>query len=48
MSIRAGWSSDIHLDVEDICRAPLFDASLRPISTKYEPPRPDNFKHILQ
>ncbi|KAL4063265.1 hypothetical protein V8B97DRAFT_1992842 [Scleroderma yunnanense] len=48
MSIRAGWSSDIHLDVEDICRAPLFDASLRPISTKHEPPRPDHFKHILQ
>ncbi|KAI6040641.1 hypothetical protein EDC04DRAFT_2674701 [Pisolithus marmoratus] len=48
VSIRAGWSSDIQLDVEDICRAPLFDKSFKPVSTKYELPRPDHFKHILQ
>ncbi|KAG6330041.1 hypothetical protein ID866_9049 [Astraeus odoratus] len=48
VSIRAGWSSDIHLDVEDICRAPLFDMSLKQVATKYELPRPDHFKHVLQ
>ncbi|KAI6119957.1 hypothetical protein EDD16DRAFT_728507 [Pisolithus croceorrhizus] len=48
VSIRAGWSSDIQLDVEDICRAPLFDKAFKPVSTKYELPKPDHFKHVLQ
>ncbi|KIJ64841.1 hypothetical protein HYDPIDRAFT_153660 [Hydnomerulius pinastri MD-312] len=48
ISICAGWSSDLHLEVEDICRVPIFARSLKLVSTKYGLPRPKHFKHVLQ
>lgn len=43
-----GWSSDVHLDVEDIYRVPLFDKSLNLVSTKYGHPSLDQFTGLLR
>ncbi|KAF9220031.1 hypothetical protein BS17DRAFT_715811 [Gyrodon lividus] len=48
ISICAGWSSNLHLEVEDIQHVPLFERSLKLVTTKYGLPRPKHFKRILQ
>ncbi|KAF9231336.1 hypothetical protein BU15DRAFT_90942 [Melanogaster broomeanus] len=48
ISICAGWSSDLHLEVEDIYHVPLFEKSLKLVSTKYGLPRPKHFKHMRE
>ncbi|KAF9220041.1 hypothetical protein BS17DRAFT_788122 [Gyrodon lividus] len=48
ISICAGWSSDLHLEVENIYRLPLFDTSLELLFTNYGVPRSKHFKHVLQ
>ncbi|OJA20773.1 hypothetical protein AZE42_08733 [Rhizopogon vesiculosus] len=49
ISICSGWSSDLHLDVEeDIQHVPLFEKSLKLVSTRFGPPNASYFKHTLQ
>ncbi|KIO01560.1 hypothetical protein M404DRAFT_1002985 [Pisolithus tinctorius Marx 270] len=48
ISICGGWSSDLHLEVEDICKVPLFEQSLKRKSTFYGPPTSDHFRRILR
>ncbi|KIJ08228.1 hypothetical protein PAXINDRAFT_139430 [Paxillus involutus ATCC 200175] len=48
VSICAGWSSNLHLEVEDIFRIPLFETSLKLVATKYGLPRAKHFKRVLQ
>ncbi|KAH7904028.1 hypothetical protein BJ138DRAFT_1131141 [Hygrophoropsis aurantiaca] len=47
-SICAGWSSELHLEVEDICRVPLFDRTLKLVSAKYGRPGIDDFRSLLK
>ncbi|EGO18967.1 hypothetical protein SERLADRAFT_443513 [Serpula lacrymans var. lacrymans S7.9] len=47
-SICAGWTSDSHLEVEDISTIPLFDKTLRSLSTKYGRPGIDYFTELLR
>ncbi|KAH7918944.1 hypothetical protein BV22DRAFT_1199753 [Leucogyrophana mollusca] len=47
-SICAGWSSQLHLEVEDICRVPLFERGLRLATTKYGCPGARDFKSLLR
>jgi hypothetical protein len=42
------WRSDLHLEVEDICQVPLFDKTLKLVSTKYGQPAVDHFTTLLQ
>ncbi|KAI6041617.1 hypothetical protein EDC04DRAFT_1223331 [Pisolithus marmoratus] len=48
ISICGGWSSDLHLEVEDICKVPLFEHSLKRRSTFYGPPKSDHFRRVLR
>ncbi|KAG0699977.1 hypothetical protein DFH29DRAFT_934380 [Suillus ampliporus] len=48
ISICSGWSSDLHLEVEDIKQVPLFDKSLKLVTTRYGPPKVKHFKRTLQ
>ncbi|KAG1730054.1 hypothetical protein EDB19DRAFT_1741415 [Suillus lakei] len=48
ISICSGWSSDLHLDVEEIQQVPLFEKSLKLVSTRFGPPRAKHFKRTLQ
>ncbi|KAG1755277.1 uncharacterized protein EDB91DRAFT_1098167 [Suillus paluster] len=48
VSICSGWSSDLHLEVEDIQRVPLFDKSLKLVTTRFGPPQLKHFKRTLQ
>ncbi|KAF8548674.1 hypothetical protein OG21DRAFT_1422667 [Imleria badia] len=41
------WASGVHLEVEDVYRIPLFEASLKLISTDYDSPRPDHIARLL-
>ncbi|KAI6020284.1 hypothetical protein BKA83DRAFT_689605 [Pisolithus microcarpus] len=48
ISICGGWSSALHLEVEDIFKVPLFEQSFRRKATYYGPPISDHFEHVLQ
>ncbi|KAH9961180.1 hypothetical protein BJV74DRAFT_871919 [Russula compacta] len=46
-AICALWSSNLHLEVEDICRIPLFEKTLKLKSTSYGLPGVSEFKSLL-
>jgi hypothetical protein len=48
ISICSGWSGDLHLDVEDIQQIPLFEKSLKHVSTRFGPPKARHFRHTLE
>ncbi|KAG1758571.1 hypothetical protein EDD22DRAFT_910098 [Suillus occidentalis] len=48
MSICSGWSSELHLDVEDIKQIPLFENSLKHVTTRFGPPKPKQFMRTLE
>jgi hypothetical protein len=41
-------NSNLHLDVEDVCQLPLFDKTLKLVSTKYGHPGLEQFTKLLQ
>ncbi len=41
------WSGNLHLEVEDICRVPLFKKTLKLKTTKYGLPGVSEFKSLL-
>ncbi|KAG8220154.1 hypothetical protein J3R82DRAFT_1181 [Butyriboletus roseoflavus] len=45
--ICAGWSSNLHLEVEEIYNLPIFTRSLKHTFTEYGRPRPKYFQHLL-
>ncbi|KAF7982846.1 hypothetical protein HWV62_25814 [Athelia sp. TMB] len=47
-SICSGWTSDVHLDVDDIYKIPVFEKTLRLEQTKYGRPGPDEFEGLLR
>ena len=47
VAICAGWSSNLHLEVEEIYNLPIFTRSLRHTFTEYGRPRPKYFQHLL-
>ncbi|KZP12936.1 hypothetical protein FIBSPDRAFT_921759 [Athelia psychrophila] len=47
-SICSGWTSDRHLDVEDIQGIPIFDKALRLVQTKYGRPGANEFEGLLR
>ena len=47
MSICALWSGNLHLEVEDICRVPLFEKRLNLKTTVYSYPGVSEFKSLL-
>ncbi|KAI6102651.1 hypothetical protein EDD16DRAFT_343524 [Pisolithus croceorrhizus] len=48
ISICGGWSSALHLEVEDIFKVPLFEQSFRRKGTFYGPPISEHFGQVLQ
>ncbi|KAH0838651.1 hypothetical protein J3R83DRAFT_6976 [Lanmaoa asiatica] len=48
VAICAGWSSDMHLEVDDIYNLPIFSRSLKLVSTEYGRPRPQYFQKLLE
>ncbi|KAG2360119.1 hypothetical protein BDR07DRAFT_1413203 [Suillus spraguei] len=48
ISICSGWSSDLHLDVEEIQQVPLFEKSLKLVSTRFGPPKAKQFRRTLE
>ncbi|EJD00190.1 uncharacterized protein FOMMEDRAFT_159840 [Fomitiporia mediterranea MF3/22] len=48
MSICSKWTSDAHLEVEDILKTPLFKATLRHIRTDYGPAGQSTFEAMLR
>jgi hypothetical protein len=46
-SICALWSSNLHLEVEDIYVVPIFESALRLVSNTYDRPGIDQFKALL-
>ncbi|KAG2123275.1 hypothetical protein DEU56DRAFT_830093 [Suillus clintonianus] len=48
ISICSGWSSDLHLDVEEIQQVPLFEKSLKLVATRYGPPKAKKFMRTLE
>lgn len=48
IAICAGWSSDLHLEVEEISQIPLFEHTLKHKHTSFGPPKLGHFRKILQ
>ncbi|KAG9314710.1 hypothetical protein JVU11DRAFT_5519 [Chiua virens] len=48
VAICAGWSSNLHLEAEDIHNLPLFNRCLHLESIEYGRPRPRHFRKILE
>lgn len=48
VSICSGWSSELHLDVEEIKQVPLFEKSLKHVTTRFGPPKPKQFMRTLE
>ncbi|KAG2040575.1 hypothetical protein BDR03DRAFT_949223 [Suillus americanus] len=48
ISICSGWSSDLHLDVEEIQQVPLFEKSLKHVSTRFGHPTAKYFRRTLE
>ncbi len=46
-AICALWSGNLHLEVEDICRVPLFEKTLKLKTTTYGLPGESEFKTLL-
>jgi len=46
-SVCALWSGNLHLEVEEICRIPLFDKTLKLKDTTYGQPGVHHFKSLL-
>jgi len=46
-AICASWSGNLHLEVEDICRVPLFEKTLKLKTTTYGHPGVSEFKSLL-
>jgi hypothetical protein len=47
MAICSLWSGNLHLEVEDICRVPLFEKRLKLKTTTYGRPGVSEFKSLL-
>jgi hypothetical protein len=47
IAICALWSGNLHLEVEDICRVPLFEKTLKLKTTSYGLPGVSEFKSLL-
>jgi hypothetical protein len=47
MAICALWSGNLHLEVDDICRVPLFEKSLKLMTATYGRPGVSEFKSLL-
>ena len=48
IAICSGWSSNLHLEVDDIHNLPIFNRSLRLMSVEYGRPRPKHFQILLE
>lgn len=48
ISICSGWSSELHLDVEEIQQVPLFEKSLKHVTTRFGPPKAKHFRRTLE
>ncbi|KAF8446345.1 hypothetical protein L210DRAFT_3529691 [Boletus edulis BED1] len=48
VAICAGWSSNLHLEVDDIHDLPIFGRSLKLMSVEYGRPRPKHFQILLE
>ncbi|KAL4067469.1 hypothetical protein V8B97DRAFT_1918955 [Scleroderma yunnanense] len=48
IAICAGWSSELHLEVEEITQIPLFEHTLKHRNTSYGEPRASYFRQILR
>ncbi|KIK74109.1 hypothetical protein PAXRUDRAFT_792000, partial [Paxillus rubicundulus Ve08.2h10] len=48
LAICQGWSHGLHMEVEDIYRVPLFEKSLKRVSTKYGRSTPDWLTTMLE
>ncbi|KAI9572593.1 hypothetical protein HD554DRAFT_2061352 [Boletus coccyginus] len=48
VAICAGWSSNLHLEVDDIHNLPIFSRSLELTSVEYGRPRPKHFQTLLK
>ncbi|KAG1886487.1 hypothetical protein F4604DRAFT_1646179 [Suillus subluteus] len=48
ISICSGWSSNLHLDVEEIQQVPLFEKSLKHVSTRFGRPTAKYFRRTLE
>lgn len=42
------WPSGVHLEVEDVYHIPLFEVSLKLVSTDYDLPSPDHIARLLE
>jgi hypothetical protein len=47
IAICALWSGNLHLEVEDICRIPLFEKTLKLRTTSYSLPGVSEFESLL-
>lgn len=48
LSICREWPDGLHLEVEDVYRTPLFEASLKLMTTDYDSPSPDHIAKLLE
>ncbi|KAG1847135.1 hypothetical protein C8R48DRAFT_732170 [Suillus tomentosus] len=48
VSICSEWSSNLHLDVEEIQQVPLFKKSLKLVATRFGPPKAKHFRRTLE
>lgn len=47
IAICAGWSSNLHLEVDEIYNLPIFSGSLKLMSTEFGRPKPKHFQKLL-